>query len=182
MLEKKELGSAVFSTRNKMERVLWNFVYVTFFRLSPTFLFAFRVMILRLFGAEIGRGCAVYPNVRIWLPRNLKVGNQTAIANNVTLYNQGMINIGNRVIVSQGAHICASTHDYNTEVHPLLLRPIFIADDVWVCADAFVGPGVKLDNGTVVGARSVVFKDTQPWTVYAGNPALKIKERVKFNE
>jgi putative colanic acid biosynthesis acetyltransferase WcaF len=98
----------------------------------------------------------------------------------VNVYNQGLITIGKEVIISQGSHLCASTHDYNHSLHPLVLKPIVIEDHVWVCADAFVGPGVILAEGSVIGARAAIFKNSQSWTVYSGNPAQIIKQRENF--
>lgn len=178
--QKNNLGSATFSLANKLTRVLWGAVYILFFRFSPKPLFKYRSFILRLFGATIGKGVAVYPSATIWLPSNLHLGDKVAIGPNVNIYNQGQITIGFNSIISQGSHLCASTHDYNDPLHPLLLAPITIGNDVWVCADAFIGPNVTLDEGSVVGARAVMIKATEEWSVYGGNPAIKIKERVRF--
>lgn len=135
---------------------------------------------MKAFGAKIGSGARVYPSVRIWLPSNLILGDQVALADGVKIYNQGEINIGSKTIVSQGAHLCSSTHDYNDPVHPIVLSPINIGRNVWICADAFVGPGITLGEGTVIGARAVICKDTEVWCVYVGNPAIKVNERKRF--
>lgn len=177
MKQKKSVNSAVFSLSNKLYRLLWRTIYYLFFRLSPTPLFGYRRLILRLFKADIGQRVNIYPSVDIWLPENLAIGNDSSIGPNVKVYNQGKITIADRTIISQGAHLCASTHDYNDPVHPLLLAPINIESDVWVCAEAFVGPGVNLKEGGVLGARAVCLKNTELWSVYAGNPAAKIKNR-----
>lgn len=177
---KTHLGSPIFSLRNKVERVIWSIVYWVFFRFSPRPMFFFRRLLLRAFGAQIGRGAAIYSSASIWLPANLEVGDQSAIGPGVKIYNQGRISIGRRVIVSQYAHLCASTHDYDKQLHPLILRPIEIEDDCWICADAFIGPGAHVSKGSVIGGRAVLFKRTEEWSVYAGNPALKIKNRKRF--
>tara|TARA_R110001583_G_scaffold1285_1_gene10551 strand:- start:19921 stop:20472 length:552 start_codon:yes stop_codon:yes gene_type:complete len=178
--QKNNLGSATFSLSNKLSRVLWGAVYVLFFRFSPKPLFKYRTFILRLFGATIGNGVSVYPSATIWLPSNLCLGDKVAVGPNVNVYNQGQITIGTNSIISQGTHLCASTHDYNDPLHPLLLAPITIEPNVWVCADSFVGPYVTIKEGAVVGARSVVVKNVEQWSVYSGNPARKIKERARF--
>jgi len=179
---KSSLHSPVFSLSNKLVRVLWAIVYNCLFRFSPTPLFKYRSFLLRAFGAKVGKGCAVYPSVEIWLPSNLVLGDRVALGPAVKIYNQGAISIGDEVIISQGAHLCASTHDYNNPVHPLILAPIMIEHSVWICADAFVGPGVLVSEGAVVGARAVVNKAVPEWTVHAGNPASKIKNRVRFSK
>ena len=93
------------------------------------------------------------------------------------IYNLGPVTIGENVTVSQRAHLCAGTHDATDPTMPLLKPPIAVADQVWICADAFVGPDVTVHEGAVVGARAVAVADVDAWTVVAGNPARVIKER-----
>lgn len=94
------------------------------------------------------------------------------------IYNLGAFTLGNRSIISQDVYVCGGTHDYTSPTYPLLRRDVVIEDDVWICAGAFIGPGVRIGQGAVVGARAVVVKDVPPWTVVAGNPAREIKKRV----
>lgn len=180
MLEKQSLTSPVFSVKNRLFRLVWNFVYLCFFRFSPVFLFKWRNFILRVFGAKLAVSSRVYPSVKIWFPANLEMDELATLGPNVNVYNQSSISLGKKVIISQGSHLCASTHDYNHSLHPLVLKPIVIEDHVWVCADAFVGPGVILAEGSVIGARAAIFKNSQSWTVYSGNPAQIIKQRENF--
>ncbi|WP_426370153.1 putative colanic acid biosynthesis acetyltransferase [Pseudocolwellia sp. HL-MZ7] len=180
--QKETLTSPTFSLQNKLIRVIWRFVYIVFFRFSPVPLFKYRNFILKLFGANLQTTSRIYPSVSIWLPANLSIGSQSTLGPFVDVYNQGKITIGDKVIVSQGAHLCASTHDYNDPLHPLLLAPINVSNDVWICAEAFIGPNVAIDLGCVVGARAVLTKSTEEWTVYGGNPAKALKKRTKFNE
>ena len=157
-------------------RFLWwctNFV----FRASPPRFFVWRNFLLRCFGARLGRRVRIYPTCRIWFPWNLTVGDNVVISWNTTIYNLGTITIGNDVVISQNSHLCAGTHDYESRDFKLQKCPIGIGDDVWVASDAFVGPGVSLAEGTVIGARCVVMKSTEPFKVYAGNPAREIKQR-----
>lgn len=177
---KNNLHSPVFDLRNKLTRVFWAVIYLTSFRLSPVPLFGVRRWILRAFGARIEDGANIYPSVKIWLPSNLEVGFGATLGPNVIVYNQGKIKVGRNTIVSQGVHLCASTHDYNDPLHSLILAPITIESNAWVCADAFVGPNVTIFEGAVLGARAVLTKDADAWCVYAGNPACKIKQRVKI--
>lgn len=180
LINKNKISDPVFDVKNKITRVLWNLAYFLFFRYTPIFLFKWRVMILRFFGASLGYSSRIYPTARFWLPSNITLGHNSTIGPSVNIYNQGHVIIGSNVIISQGAHICASTHDYNCELHPLILRPIKIHDYAWVCADAFIGPGVNVSEGTVVGARAALFKDSEAWSVYSGNPAVLIKKREIF--
>jgi len=134
-------------------------------------------MILRQFGAKVGMGVHVYPKVQIWAPWNLELGDFTGIGNNVILYSQGKISIGHRSVVSQGAHLCAGTHDYTQAGFPLITKQITIGSQVWIAAEAFIHPGISIEEGCVIGARSVVTKDMPAWTVCSGFPCQPIKER-----
>jgi putative colanic acid biosynthesis acetyltransferase WcaF len=81
-------------------------------------------------------------------------------------------------VVSQSSYLCGGTHDFERPNLPLITAPIVIEDQVWIAADVFVGPGVTIGQGAVVGARSSVFGDLPPWKVCVGSPAKPIKDRV----
>ena len=141
-------------------RILWFMIYITMFRWTPRPLFwKWRVFILKIFGAKIGSGCKINPTCFIWAPWNLVVGDLTCIAENVDLYSVDIVKIGSNVAISQRSFICTASHDISSLSRPLTHSPIYIADHVWICAESFIAPGVKLGEGAVVGARSVVFKD-----------------------
>lgn len=178
--QKTSMNSPAFSLKSKIYRAAWSFIYYLLFRYSPIPLFAYRRFVLKCFGAKVGESVNIYPSAKIWWPGNLSIANDSSIGPNVNVYNQGHIKIGQGSIISQGAHLCASTHDHNCQLHPLKLAPITIGDNVWVCADAFVGPYANVGNGCVIGARAALFSSTQPWSIYQGNPAKKIKERENF--
>jgi len=167
-----------FSLKNRICRLIWWVVSFFFFNFTPRPLHKWRSFILNLFGAKIGRGVRIYPNVKVWAPWNLEIGNYSAIANDVIVYNQGKISIGEKTIISQGCHLCAGTHDYTLKSFPLITKPIEIGSDVWIAADSFIHPGISIGNGSVVGARSVVTKSMPEWMVCAGNPCKPLKSRV----
>lgn len=167
-----------FTLKSRIRRVVWCVTYTLLFRVF--FLNGFRRwrnFILRLFGAKIGNNTLIYASVKIWAPWNLEVGSFSAIGRHVDIYNQGRVRIGSNTIISQKSYICASSHHHTTASLVWYSAPVHIHDQVWVCADAFIGPGVTIAEGVVVGARSAVFKDTDPWTVVGGNPAKFIKNR-----
>lgn len=85
--------------------------------------------------------------------------------------------IGAHVGISQYSFLCTASHDIADPHLRLIHAPIRIDDAAWVAADAFVGPGVHIGAGAVVGARASVFKDVDPWTVVCGNPARLLKKR-----
>lgn len=100
----------------------------------------------------------------------------------VNCYCMDQISIGEKTVVSQGASLCGGTHDISDPNFQLITKPIVIESLVWIAADAFVGPGVTVAKGAVLGARAVLFKDAETFTVYAGNPAVRIKQRVLRSE
>lgn len=167
-----------FSLKNKIARVLWTISYFFFFRIFTLRIFRkWRIFVLKCFGAKISWNCTIHASVKIWAPWNLKVGAYSCIGQGTDCYNQGMITIGSNTTISQKVYLCASTHDFTLASNPLLLKPIIIKDRVWIAADAFVGPGVIIEDGVVVGARSSVFKNVESWSVVGGNPAKFIKKR-----
>lgn len=167
-----------FSIINRALRAIWGGVWLIFFRFSPRSFHAWRGMLLSCFGAKLGRHVHVYPDVRIWAPWNLVIGDKVGIGDRAIIYNMTQIEIGSNCIVSQGAHLCAGSHDINSENFQLVTAPVKLEPYVWICAGAFVGPGVKIAEGCVVGACGVVMRDiSEPWTVWSGNPAVRIKAR-----
>ena len=133
--------------------------------------------VLRLFGAEIGRHVRIHPSARIAVPWNLRIGDEVSVGDGAILYDLGSITIGCRATISQNAHLCAGTHDYRRSDMPLLKTPIIIAEGAWVCADAFVGPGVIVGAFSIVGARAVVLKSIPDGVIVGGNPARILRNR-----
>jgi putative colanic acid biosynthesis acetyltransferase WcaF len=157
-------------------RGLWSLIF-PLFRCSPRVFWSWRVGILRLFGASVGSDVHIYPTVVIALPWNLAIGDEVSIGDRAILYNLGMISIGAGATVSQGAHLCAGTHDYLRADLPLLKLPIEIGEGAWICADSFVGPGVKIGDYAIVGARAVATRDVGDWLIVVGNPAKILSQR-----
>jgi putative colanic acid biosynthesis acetyltransferase WcaF len=167
-----------FTLGNRLLRAVWGVVWLLLFRPSPRPLHRWRAGLLRLFGARLGRNVHIYPSARIWAPWNLEVGHDSGIGDRAILYTMAPITIGHHCTVSQGAHLCAGSHDVDSANFQLVVGPIVLAPHVWVCAEAFVGMDVRLPEGAVVGARAVVARDLpEPWTVYAGNPARPLRAR-----
>lgn len=165
------------SLSNKIGRALWDAVWFLLFRPSPTLCFAWRRILLRLFGATIADDARAYPRCRIWAPWNLTMGTYSSLANDVDCYSVAPIKLGAHVAVSQYAFLCTATHDYEDPDFTLITKPIEIGDEAWVGARAFIGPGVKIGPGAVVGATASVYHDVPEWTVVGGNPAKFIKHR-----
>lgn len=167
-----------YTTREKIGRVLWNVLGQTLFRCTFHNWYALRRGLLRLFGANIGHHVRIRPSVLVEQPWNLTIGDNSSIGDRAIVYCLGKVTIGSNVSLSQMVHLCAGTHDYTKHDLPLIRPSIDIEDEVWLAADVFIAPGVRVGRGTVVGARSSVFKDLPPWKVCAGSPAKPIKDRV----
>jgi putative colanic acid biosynthesis acetyltransferase WcaF len=159
-----------------IRRVLWGIGAVVF-RWTPRLLYGVRNGLLRLFGAEVGPNVRIHPRATIYFPWNLTIGDWSSVGEDALIYNLGPVTIGEQVTISQRTHLCAGTHDATDPAMPLQKPPINVGNQAWVCADAFVGPGVTIGDGVVIGARSVVVDDIDEWTVVAGNPAEYIKQR-----
>lgn len=170
-------GGASFSLANRIARVGWGLAWLVLARFTPPPLHAWRRLVLIAFGARVGRGARVHASAAIWLPANLELGEHCLIGPGTRLYNQGTISIGDRTVISQRAHVCASTHDIHDPNFQLILRPIAIGNHCWVAAEAFIGPGVTIGDRAVIGARAALFRDAEPDGVYSGNPATLVKRR-----
>tara|TARA_Y200000002_G_scaffold379883_1_gene390123 strand:- start:3757 stop:4338 length:582 start_codon:yes stop_codon:yes gene_type:complete len=169
-----------YSQTEYIGRILWTFAS-PFFKYSPRPFFAWRRLLLRLFGAKIGTEAHVDPTAKIYLPWKLILGDQSSIGENAIIYNLGLITIGHKATISQRVHLCAGTHNYNDLSMQLLRQPIEIGSQAWICADAFIGPNVSIGESSVIGAASVVVKNIPPMQVFAGNPAVFVKKRLFFD-
>lgn len=171
-------GGPSFSLANRLTRLAFGAVWLLLARWTPRPLNPWRILLLRLFGARIGSGVIVYGSARIWLPAHLEMDDGSTLGPGVECYAMAPVSIGARTIISQRAHLCAGTHDHRDPVFQLCARPIRIGSDAWIAAEAFVGPGVTVGEGAVLGARGCAFADLDPWTVYSGNPAVSLGSRV----
>lgn len=174
-----DVAATIASNRNRGARLCWKIVWHCLYRPSPIFLHSWRCALLRLFGANIGKGVHPYPSCRVWAPWNLTLRDGACLGNEVDCYNVASVELEERAIVSQKTYLCAATHDYNSKSFAVLAAPISIGKGAWIAADAFIGPGVRIGEGAVIGARSVVVKSIDDWTVAAGHPARPLKKRVK---
>jgi len=166
-----------FSKRDRIRRAAWNFVWLLLFRPSPRPFYRWRSILLRIFGATVGPNCHIYPAARIWAPWNLTCEDLVAVADGAEIYNPAPVHLGSHAIVSQYSYLCGATHDFDDPNFPLLAYSMTIGPYAWICARACVAPGVNLGEGAVLGLASVATRNLDPWTVYAGVPAVRIKER-----
>jgi putative colanic acid biosynthesis acetyltransferase WcaF len=168
-----------WSVATRLHRVMWNVTWAILFRPTPKRIGnPWRIWLLKLFGAKIDGTPLVCASCRILQPWELQIGACSAIGGQVEIYNYAKVSIGPMSVVSQYTYLCTGTHDYTHPHMPLIWAPITIGAECWIAAGAFVAPGIQIDDGVVVGARSVVTQHLPAWTVCAGNPCRPIKLRV----
>jgi putative colanic acid biosynthesis acetyltransferase WcaF len=169
-----------FSFRDRLRRLNWNICWAVLYRTSPRPLHSWRSFLLRLFGAKMGPNCHFYPKSKVWAPWNLICADQVTAGDGVEIYNPAPVTLGSHAILSQEAYVCAATHDYDDPAFPLIAYAMNIGSYAWICARASVAPGVNVGEGAVLGLGSVATRSLDAWTVYAGVPAVKVKERRQF--
>jgi putative colanic acid biosynthesis acetyltransferase WcaF len=157
---------------------LWWLAQALLFHPSPQVMYGWRRFLLRAFGARIGRGVLIRPSVSVTYPWKLSIGDWSWVGDNATLYTLGEITIGDNSVVSQHSYLCTGSHDYTRPSFDLYAEPIHIEAEAWIAAHVFVGPGVTIGRGAVVGACSVVLKDVPAEMVCAGNPLKILRARV----
>jgi putative colanic acid biosynthesis acetyltransferase WcaF len=162
---------------SNLKRLLWYFINITFFKNAWIPVSNLKVGLLRLFGAKIGKGVNIKPNVNIKYPWFLKVGDNCWIGEGVWIDNLTLVTLGNNVCVSQGAFLLTGNHNYKTSTFDLMVGEITLEDGVWIGAKAIVCPNVICKTHSVLSAGSVTSKDLEPYLIYQGNPAIAIRER-----
>ena len=168
------------SQKSKILRLAWNVVWMLFFRTTPArigIFNAWRAFLLRCFGAKIGKGCAIFPNVEVWQPWKLTLGDYVALDWDVICYTVDKIAIGSQTTVSRGAFLCCASHDVTSPIMELTHAPITIGSNAWIAARAIVMPGRDVGDGAVVAAGATVVNDVEPWTIVGGTPARFISKR-----
>lgn len=169
-----------FTLRHRATRAIWNVVWFLLASWTPPTLHCWRVFLLRLFGAKVAWSARIYGSVRIWYPANLSMGPLSTLGPGVECYSMGQIHLGSHVVVSQRAHLCAGSHKVDDPNFQIYALPIHLGADAWICAEAFVGPGVTVGEGAVLAARGVAFTDLESWKIYRGNPAQLLRDRAQF--
>jgi len=161
-----------------LKESLWLIVSLVLFRLCPFSFSALKRLMLRAFGARIGRNVTIKPQVKITFPWKLEIGNHVWLGEECWLLNLERITIGNNVCISQRAFLCTGNHNSKSPTFDLIVKPIQVEAGAWIGASAWVGPGVRAGTHAVLTAGSVATDDLQPFGIYRGNPAVLLKQRV----
>lgn len=168
-----------YSRAGQLRRWGWVVTWTVLARPFPRSLMAgWKRWLLRRFGARIAPTAVVYASARVFMPWNLVMDDYACLADGVDCYNAAPVHIGANATVSQRVFLCTASHDITDPHHRQVEHPIIIGPRAWVCAEAYVGPGVIVGEGAVVGARACACHHVEPWTVVGGNPAKFIKRRV----
>lgn len=162
---------------SKLKLTLWYFTNILFFKNAWNPLSGLKVKLLRLFGAEVGQGVVIKPNVNIKYPWRLKIGDHSWIGEGVWIDNLVQVSIGKHVCLSQGAMLLTGNHNYKKSTFDLIAEPITLEDGVWIGANAMVSSGVYCNSHAVLAVQSVANQDLAAYTIYQGNPALAIRKR-----
>jgi putative colanic acid biosynthesis acetyltransferase WcaF len=163
---------------NPVKRVLWFYVNAVFLKASLLPVSSFKVFLLKLFGAKVGKGVIIKPGVNVKYPWHLVIGDHTWIGENVWIDCLVPITIGNNVCVSQGALLLTGNHDYKKTSFDLITKEIVLEDGVWIGACAVVNSGVVAASHAVLTSGSVANKNLHAYSIYQGNPAIKIRSRI----
>lgn len=163
--------------RNRLARALWSLVETLLYRPSPRIAHGWRRQLLRAFGARIGAHVHPYPRTRIWAPWNLVMEEGSSIDNDVTCLNNTLLHLGPWATVSQQSFLCTASRDLDRPGRPAIGAPIHIGAGAWVAVQCFIGPGVRIGDHAVVGARSTVTRDVAPLSVVAGAPPRLLRMR-----
>lgn len=169
-----------FTWGNIVRRAAWQVCWLLLCSWNPPQLYGWRRLVLNLWGAKVAKGARVYPSAQIWYPANLEMGEGAVLGWKVHCYCMDKIVLERSVVVSQFTHLVTGSHDFDSETFQLRTRPIRVRAHAWLASSSFVGPGVTVGEGAVLGARGVAMRDLEPWTVYAGNPAVEVRKRTKF--
>lgn len=164
--------------RGCVARILWHFTNVLFLQCPLNPFSRLKIIILKLFGAQIGEGVFLKPSINVKYPWNLEIGDQSWIGEGVWIDSLTLIRIGNHCCISQSAYLCTGNHNWSDPSFGLIVKPITIEDGAWIGAHAIVLPGVTVKKNSIVTAGSVVSKDTEPDMIYTGNPAIAVKKRI----
>jgi putative colanic acid biosynthesis acetyltransferase WcaF len=162
----------------KLKRAFWYLINALFIKSSLPYPLALKRFCLRSFGAKVGKNLILKPTANIKFPWFLELGDNVWIGEGVWIDNLASVKIGNNVCLSQGAYILTGNHDYKKVTFDLIVLPVVIEDGVWVGAKAIVCPGATLHNHSVITAGSVISQDAKAWTIYSGNLASAVRERV----
>lgn len=183
MNQQKKVNNAIYKTTiqidaNKFKQALWYFTNIFFFKNPLNISSGIKVLLLKLFGAQIGKGVNIKMSVNIKYPWKLKIGDNTWIGEAVWIDNLSDVVIGNNVTLSQGALLLTGSHDHTKVTFDFITNPIYLEEGCWIGAKAVVFGGVICKSHSILGINSVAESNLEPYVIYKGNPASPIIKRI----
>lgn len=175
--ELSKYNNTWYQPGNKLKQILWFFINAMLIKPSWNGFSGMKIMVLKLFGAEIGTGVVIKPKVNVKYPWKLRVGDYSWIGEDVWIDNLSDVSIADNVCISQGAMLLCGNHNYQKDTFDLITKPIILEEGVWVGAKSIVCPGVTLKSHSILSVGSVANRDLDPYCIYKGNPAIKVKDR-----
>ena len=170
-----------FRGKSKVIVQLWWITQAILFKPSPQIMYGWRRFLLKLFGAKIGKNVLIRSNVTITYPWKVEIGDNSWVGDDCVLYSLGNITIGSNVSIAHKVYFNTGGHNFNKVTFDITSSPVVVKNECWITNDVYVAPGVTIGRGTVVGARSSVFKDLPAAKVCVGSPAVVIKDRISEN-
>lgn len=162
---------------NIFKRIIWYYINLVFFKTGFFPFYGLKILLLKMFGANIGKNVYIKPCVNIKYPWLLKIGNNVWIGEDVHIDNLAKVTIENNICISQGALLLCGSHNYKKHSFDLIVKPILLEDGVWVCAKAIICGGVICHTHCIISAGSIITKNCEAHTIYMGNPAVNLKKR-----
>ena len=182
-MQKKETNLASFNNSwykpgaSVLKRINWYFISLVFFKSSFP-INSIKVSLLKMFGAKVGKGLIIKPHVNIKYPWRLRIGNYVWIGEHSWIDNLGDIIIEDNVCISQGAMLLCGNHDYRKTSFDLIVGSIHLKKGSWIGAKSVVCPNVFVGSHAILTVGSVATQNMSDYTIYQGNPAQPIKERI----
>lgn len=166
-----------WSLHQRIGLMLWQICWAFFCAWTPKPLNGWRLLWLRLFGAKIHGQPFVHQHARIAIPWHLTLHHRACLGDRANAYSLGEIEIQEDATVAQEAYLCTGTHQFDSPIRALQTAKIIIGPGAFVCARAFILPGVTIGARAIVGACAVVTRDVPPDVTVAGNPAVAVKSK-----
>lgn len=181
-MNRNKVNNSFYSTTinvgaGRTKQMLWYLVNVFFFKNSLNIFSSSKVLLLKLFGASLGKGVLIKPNVNIKYPWKLTVGNHCWIGEGVWIDNLSEVEMGDNVTLSQGALLLTGSHDHTRTTFDFLSAPIILEEGSWIGAKAIVLGGVTCKSHSILGVGAVASRDLMSYVIYQGNPAVPVMER-----
>ena len=185
MRELKKVNNALYQTKinigaTKPKQIAWYFVNIIFFKNRWNVSSSLKVFLLKVFGADVGKGVLIKPCINIKFPWKLRIGDNSWIGEDVWIDNLSDVIIGENVTLSQGALLLTGSHDHTRVSFDFISNPIVIEDGAWIGARSVVFGGVTCRTHSILGLNSVAEKDLMPYIIYKGNPAVPVLDRIIF--